>query len=501
MSYVQSRGVEPFELTATRPRKPRSRGPWFETLSLVGTVACVVPIATALTACNVYDVTPDAVPETREAATTEDAQRDTNRDDTDAVTTIDGAGGASDVRSGDRDGRGGTGGVDGSGTGGVDGSGTGGSDGSGDAVGRGGSGASAGGDGAGGSGGQGGAAGSGGAPPDGSRDSGTAGTGVCDWDAADGACFDGSIDSADTGIVDRCPNDPLKTEPGICGCGTPDTDSDMDNTADCVDGCPTDPKKTQPLVCGCNADESSDPDAGLAFCIKALLVHRYSFNGTGTVASDSIGTAHGAIMGGANATMSGGSVNLTGDLGARYTSEGYVSLPANLLDPLTSVTVEAWVTWRGAGGSGSQVWQRIFDFGNQVASGSELIGSTYLFLTPRTASNGFLRTAFSANGSGNETVVNAPVALPMNVQTHVAVVVDDPGNTIALYLNGAAQGSVMWTGTLAAINDAHSWLGRSNYGVDPEFNGILHEFRIFRAPLSDAQLRASYLAGPDPPFF
>ena len=425
------------------------------------------------------------VNEPREAAATEDANGDTSIDDADGGTTTDGAGGANNEDSGDGAGRGGNAGIDSSS----------------DTAGRGGSGASAGRGGAAGSGGQGGAAGSGGIADGSSDPEGGGGNAGCDTDAADAACRDGSADVADTGIVDQCPQDPLKTEPGICGCGTPDTDSDMDNTADCVDGCPTDPKKTQPGVCGCNADDSSDRDAGLAFCIKALLVHRYSFNGTGTVATDSIGAAHGAINGGANATMSGGSVNLTGDLGARYTTEGYVSVPANLLDPLTSVTFEAWVTWRGAGGSGSRLWQRIFDFGNQVTSGSELIGATYLFLTPYATSSGFLRAAFSSNGSVNETIVNAASAFPMNVQTHIAVVVDDPGNIIAIYLNGAPEGSVAWTGTLAAINDAHGWLGRSNYGVDPEFNGILHEFRIFRAPLSAAQISASYIAGPDPAFF
>ncbi|MFZ5563722.1 MAG: choice-of-anchor Q domain-containing protein, partial [Thermodesulfobacteriota bacterium] len=34
---------------------------------------------------------------------------------------------------------------------------------------------------------------------------------------------------------DGCPNDPDKIDPGACGCGVPDTDSDDDGIADCVD--------------------------------------------------------------------------------------------------------------------------------------------------------------------------------------------------------------------------------------------------------------------------
>jgi N-acetylneuraminic acid mutarotase len=37
---------------------------------------------------------------------------------------------------------------------------------------------------------------------------------------------------------DGCPDDPNKTEPGTCGCGVPDVDSDDDTIADCNDVCP-----------------------------------------------------------------------------------------------------------------------------------------------------------------------------------------------------------------------------------------------------------------------
>ncbi|MFC1813352.1 MopE-related protein [Thermodesulfobacteriota bacterium] len=63
---------------------------------------------------------------------------------------------------------------------------------------------------------------------------------------------------------DGCPNDPNKTAPGDCDCGTPDTDTDGDSTADCNDNCSDDPDKTEPGTCGCGvADTDSDSDGTL----------------------------------------------------------------------------------------------------------------------------------------------------------------------------------------------------------------------------------------------
>jgi len=69
------------------------------------------------------------------------------------------------------------------------------------------------------------------------------------------------------GVVDLCPDDPAKTEPGVCGCGVADDDSDGDGTEDCIDLCPDDPDKVDEGVCGCGvADEDSDGD-GAEDCI------------------------------------------------------------------------------------------------------------------------------------------------------------------------------------------------------------------------------------------
>ncbi len=76
-----------------------------------------------------------------------------------------------------------------------------------------------------------------------------------------GATFSITFCTQSGGVVDNCPNDPNKTEAGICGCGVADTDSDNDNTPDCNDGCPNDPNKIAAGICGCGvADTDSDND-------------------------------------------------------------------------------------------------------------------------------------------------------------------------------------------------------------------------------------------------
>ena len=59
-------------------------------------------------------------------------------------------------------------------------------------------------------------------------------------------------------LTDLCPSDPNKTEPGQCGCNTPDTDTDGDSVADCNDQCAdTDPSDPSVDQIGC-ADSQKD---------------------------------------------------------------------------------------------------------------------------------------------------------------------------------------------------------------------------------------------------
>jgi hypothetical protein len=79
----------------------------------------------------------------------------------------------------------------------------------------------------------------------------------------------GLADSDDDGAgdaCDGCPDDQNKTDPGICGCGTPDTDTDGDGAADCVDSCPTDSNKTESGICGCGVADTDSDDDGTSDC-------------------------------------------------------------------------------------------------------------------------------------------------------------------------------------------------------------------------------------------
>ena len=86
-----------------------------------------------------------------------------------------------------------------------------------------------------------------------------------------GICGCGTLDTDSDGdgtpdCNDGCPNDSGKTEPGQCGCGVVDTDTDADGIADCNDGCPSDPNKTAPGICGCGTPDTDTDNDGTPDC-------------------------------------------------------------------------------------------------------------------------------------------------------------------------------------------------------------------------------------------
>jgi len=231
----------------------------------------------------------------------------------------------------------------------------------------------------------------------------------------------------------------------------------------------------------------------MAQTVEASLIHRYSFNETsGTTVKDSVGTADGQIKGnGAYFTGDGQLVlpGLTGSADAADVISGYVDLPNHMINVLTNVTVECWVTWQGSGS-----WERIFDFGTS-AGGEDVVNGdgTYLFLSPAGASN--LRFAVRELVSGTEpTQITAPTPLDVGVETCVTATYDYTGNISRLYSNGVQIVTGTATVDLKTINDVNNWLGRSQW-ADPMFQGQYNEFRIYDTALSPLEAAASYASG------
>jgi hypothetical protein len=292
-------------------------------------------------------------------------------------------------------------------------------------------------------------------------------------------------------MVDSCPNDPAKNQPGVCGCGVPDDNFDADGALDCLDDCPDNAAKTLPSgPCGCSdlADTTSCTQ------LRDALRNLYTFDATGVTISDSVGGMNGTLLDDDGATPAAdlarlqvnGRLNLDG-------SGAFVDLPDGLISSLANATFEVWMAWRGGA-----AWSRIFDFGNNPGGA----GQTYLFLTPSNDQTATLRVAYSVAGPGAaETLVDGPAALPIAAAAggtleHVAVVVDDTQGTLRLYSNGSELGAVPLANGLAELDDVNNWLGRSNFSADPALSGSLIEFRIYDQALSAAQLRASFQAGP-----
>lgn len=228
--------------------------------------------------------------------------------------------------------------------------------------------------------------------------------------------------------------------------------------------------------------------------LETSLMHRYSFEGEGSLVLDSEGAAHGQAMG---VVLPGtGQLRLAGERSAQF-----VDLPNIIISGLRDATFEVWLTWEGGA-----AWQRIFDFGNsdegEGTPGAN--GTSYLFLTPATAIDiprkipqPVMRVTYSQKGIPDEDPCDARSTLPVGVATHVAVVIESSTDSVKLYQDGALVGDCALPRRLSAIDDVNNWLGQSNYQADSGFAGSYDEFRIYGAALTASQVADSFAAGPD----
>jgi hypothetical protein len=218
------------------------------------------------------------------------------------------------------------------------------------------------------------------------------------------------------------------------------------------------------------------------------LIHRYSFDGSGATAVDTISSADGNVVG----TTLDGSGLVTMDGNGRQ----YVDLPNGIVSTLTDITVVTWLTW-----SGGAAYQRIFDFGiSTQGEGVGDSGRSFVAVMPMTGFEDQAKPGLGAEvkAPGFPTVTLASTEAMRDRAAQVSFVFRG-GVSAALYLDGNRLASGATTITLADIDDRNNWLGQSQFQTDPDFEGSYEEFRIYDVALDSCQLHTLLVRGPQSP--
>lgn len=216
------------------------------------------------------------------------------------------------------------------------------------------------------------------------------------------------------------------------------------------------------------------------------LIHRWDFEGTGTVLSDGVTGVSSQVVGGASLDGAG-QLSITDNA-------SYVALPAWLIgkSKATSLTIAAWVTWHGG-----VSWQRVFDFGTtEAGDGQPGNVLAQFYFTPRFEPRQFYSALLDGDyTTSGQATVEGTETFPVDTPTFIAVVVegDDAAGTslLRIYLNGQLVGASNPTRLrLSEFKDQNCWLGQSQWIQDSmHFNGSYDEFRIYARALSSAEIK------------
>jgi Concanavalin A-like lectin/glucanases superfamily len=127
-------------------------------------------------------------------------------------------------------------------------------------------------------------------------------------------------------------------------------------------------------------------------------------------------------------------------------------------------------------------------------------------LIPRSGggNNDFRATTKAATGDPEETpIIGSVTPLSLNQRHHVVLTFDmfdvtaGANGTAKLYLNNTAPVAAEIRPFLDLMTDNNNWLGRSPWGGDALFDGLIDELRIHDTALSAAQVASSFTTGPE----
>ncbi len=227
-----------------------------------------------------------------------------------------------------------------------------------------------------------------------------------------------------------------------------------------------------------------DLELGTAVAAPAVsLAHRWSF--AGGYADSAGGSA--ATPVGSSVTVSGGKAKMTGD----GHGTGSLNLGTNLLNT-DGATVEIWASQTAV-----RNWSRVFDYG---ADDSHYFTLTWTYGTT------LLEDRAGAKNTDEMAADRTMAPYRLGVQYHISATFErqGDGSTVVRWMRrDAASGALQRSGTMTMANGIHAiasprfLLGGSQYAGDKDACAEYDEVRVWNGVLTDAQLKASALAGPD----
>ena len=167
---------------------------------------------------------------------------------------------------------------------------------------------------------------------------------------------------------------------------------------------------------------------------------------------------------------------------------GYVSMPPSIFNGATAVTVAFWIKVNT-----EQNWQRAFDVGiNAHLDSAPYTGGKYFFLTTQNAASQ-IEIAITANGYSTAQLFYTNRIVPADGWRHIAVTID--GSQGVVYVNGPGITGTRTTNNMLTLRPVdlgtmdYAYLGKSQWTVDPYFDGQLDEVRVYRRALSAAEVQ------------
>ena len=216
---------------------------------------------------------------------------------------------------------------------------------------------------------------------------------------------------------------------------------------------------------------------------SVALTHRWSFNDN---LNDSVGSSNASKIG-SNVNLVDGKAVCTGN-GA---GQGSLNLGANLLNT-DGATIEIW-----AANDEVKNGSRIFEYG---------VDTGHYFMMAWTKSTDLYVDCAEAFSDGANNIYDGALApFTLGRQYHISVTFERQGDgttKVRATRRDAASGAIQRVAVYSVTNGIHTFsspilrLGRSFQG-NVDARATYDEVRVWNGVLSDAQLKASALAGPD----